>query len=104
MKEEDFRGNAKLLSVTPVKAIRAKCLDCCCGSINEVKACPKDGIHSDYCPLWRYRLGKRPKRVENPLDTWGEIQEDDEDDMESPSEEFDTENAEHSDDCGNDEE
>lgn len=23
----------------PVKAIRAKCLDCCCGSSNEVELC-----------------------------------------------------------------
>ena len=34
------------------KAIRAKCLDCCCYQPNEVKLCPcKD------CPLWSYRLG-----------------------------------------------
>lgn len=34
------------------KAIRAKCLDCCCYQVNEVKLCPcKD------CPLWCYRLG-----------------------------------------------
>lgn len=34
------------------KAIRAKCLDCCCYQANEVKLCPcKD------CPLWCYRLG-----------------------------------------------
>lgn len=89
MREEDFKGNPKLLEVTPVKAIRAKCLDCCCGSINEVKLCTKDGIHSDYCPLWQYRLGKRPKRAENPLATWGENAEDAEDDMESPSEDSD---------------
>ena len=24
----------------PLKAIRAKCLDCCCGQANEVKLCP----------------------------------------------------------------
>lgn len=35
------------------KAIRAKCIDCCCGQKNEVRLCPaKD------CPLWPYRLGK----------------------------------------------
>lgn len=34
------------------KAIRLKCLDCCCGQSNEVQMCPcKD------CPLWRYRFG-----------------------------------------------
>lgn len=42
--------------MTPVKAIRAKCLDCCCGQLAEVRLCP-----SDNCPLWPYRMGKRPK-------------------------------------------
>ena len=37
-------------NMTPVKAIKAKCLDCCCGDRGEVKECPvKD------CPLWQYR-------------------------------------------------
>ena len=41
--------------MTPMKAIRAKCLDCCCGQHKEVRLCPiKD------CPLWVYRLGRRP--------------------------------------------
>jgi len=43
--------------VTPMKAIRLKCLDCSETSL-EVKLCPiKD------CPLWPYRLGKRPTTV-----------------------------------------
>lgn len=42
---------------TPIKAIRAKCLDCCCGQIAEVKLCRIKG-----CPLWEYRMGKRPKK------------------------------------------
>ena len=41
--------------MTPIKAIRAKCLDCCCGSSNEVKLCPA----SD-CPLYLYRFGHNP--------------------------------------------
>lgn len=41
---------------TPIKAIRAKCLDCCCGSSNEVRACPVEN-----CPLFEYRFGRRPK-------------------------------------------
>lgn len=41
--------------LTPIKAIRAKCLDCCCGSANEVKLCP-----SPSCPLYPFRLGKNP--------------------------------------------
>lgn len=35
------------------KAIRMKCIDCCCGNMAEVRKCP--AIH---CPLWRYRMGK----------------------------------------------
>ena len=41
--------------LTPIKAIRAKCLDCCCDSITEVRLCPvKD------CPLYPYRFGHNP--------------------------------------------
>ncbi len=41
--------------LTPMKAIRAKCLDCCCGSSEEVKQCP-----STDCPLYEYRFGHNP--------------------------------------------
>lgn len=44
---------------TPLKAIRAKCVDCCCGSQYEVKLCPAED-----CPLWPYRFGKNPIRKE----------------------------------------
>ena len=40
---------------TPMKAIRRRCLDCCCGSSQEVSLCP---VHS--CSLHPYRFGKRP--------------------------------------------
>ena len=43
--------------LTPLKAIRAKCLDCCCGQYNEVKLCP-----SRECPLYPYRDGHNPNR------------------------------------------
>lgn len=38
--------------LTRAKAIRLKCLDCCCGSANEVRAC----VCLD-CPLYRFRFG-----------------------------------------------
>lgn len=41
--------------MTPVKAIRAKCLDCCCGSFIEVKMCTCVN-----CSLYPFRLGKNP--------------------------------------------
>lgn len=44
--------------MTPLKAVRLKCLDCCCGSAQEVKLCP-----SQDCPLWAYRSGHNPARA-----------------------------------------
>ncbi len=43
--------------MTPLKAIRAKCLDCCCGQLNEVRLCPIDD-----CPLYAFRFGRGAKR------------------------------------------
>ena len=45
--------------MTPMKAIRAKCLDCN-STAHEVKLCPCTD-----CALWPFRLGKNPniKRV-----------------------------------------
>ena len=42
--------------LTPRKAIRAKCLDCCCGHPSEVRDCTAIN-----CPLYPHRFGKRPK-------------------------------------------
>lgn len=38
------------------KAIRLKCLDCCCGQAAEVRKCPAVD-----CPLWRFRMGREVK-------------------------------------------
>lgn len=51
----DDKMNQKVF--TPIKAIKAKCLDCCCGDKGEVKACTAAN-----CPLWCFRLGKNPNR------------------------------------------
>ena len=50
-------------ALTPIKAIRAKCLDCCCNQREEVKMCPAKG-----CPLWSFKLGKNPNRSRNLTD------------------------------------
>ena len=42
----------------PVKAIRAKCLDCCYGQKSEVALCP-----SEDCALFQFRFGKNPFRA-----------------------------------------
>ena len=57
MDETDYRKRENW--TTPVKAIRRKCLDCCAGSRKLVREC-----HIYTCPLWPFRLGKRPETVE----------------------------------------
>ena len=37
----------------PVKAIRAKCIDCCAGQVAEVERCVCTG-----CALYPFRMGK----------------------------------------------
>lgn len=44
--------------IPPLRAIRLKCLDCCCGSSNEIKNCAVVE-----CPLYLYREGKDPFRA-----------------------------------------
>ena len=42
-------------ALTPIKAIREKCVDCVCGHTGEIEKCPcKD------CSLWPYRFGFNP--------------------------------------------
>lgn len=53
------QGHDGIKNRTPVKAIRAYCLDCACGSMLEVRLCPAIN-----CPLFRYRMGKRPKTAD----------------------------------------
>lgn len=38
-----------------LKAIRRKCIECCCGQVTEVRLC-----HLSACGLWPYRLGMDP--------------------------------------------
>ena len=44
-------------NLTPIKAIRAKCLECSAGQLKEVRDCM---IHD--CGLFLFRLGKNPNR------------------------------------------
>lgn len=61
---EDLGRNKKgdvmkvLKKMTPLKAIRARCLDCCCGQAYEVKRCTVQD-----CPLWAWRFGHTPNDV-----------------------------------------
>ncbi len=44
--------------LTPIKAIRAKCMDCTCHQPKEIREC-----RIITCPLWPYRMGKRPNQI-----------------------------------------
>jgi hypothetical protein len=41
----------------PLKALRARCLDCCCGQAAEVRKCTAVN-----CPSWPFRAGNNPFR------------------------------------------
>ena len=45
-----------MAKLTPMKAIRQKCLDCCNGQYKEVRLRTVKN-----CPLYEYRNGHRPK-------------------------------------------
>lgn len=47
--------SSKQKRITPLSAIKEKCLDCCCGSAKEVRLCP-----STSCPLFLFRTGHLP--------------------------------------------
>lgn len=53
--------------VSRSKAIRLKCIDCCCGNMAEVRKCPATN-----CPLWRYRMGHEENDELKPLRKNGE--------------------------------
>jgi hypothetical protein len=46
----------------PLKAIRARCLDCCCGVPSEVRRCT-----AVECPSWPFRMGTNPFREKRLL-------------------------------------
>lgn len=43
-------------------AIKAKCMECCCGQREEVRLCK-----IETCPIWPYRMGKNPFRKKREL-------------------------------------
>lgn len=46
----------------PIKALRARCLDCCCGQQSEVRKCTAVD-----CPSWPFRMGVNPFREKRQL-------------------------------------
>jgi hypothetical protein len=47
---------------TPLRALKAHCVECCNGSFAEVRACPATS-----CALWLFRLGRRPTTAEKAV-------------------------------------
>lgn len=56
-----------MAKLTPVRAIRQKCLDCCNGQSAEVRLCT-----CKTCPLYGYRMGHRPKGEQFTTETYRE--------------------------------
>ena len=52
--------------LSPLRAIRAQCLDCSCGSRKEVAEC----LIPD-CPIYLYRFGVRPATRQKKLSEKG---------------------------------
>ena len=55
-------GAAMTTSSNPLKAIREKCLNCCCYQQTEVKECPMTS-----CALHPFRMGKNPFRKKTEM-------------------------------------
>jgi hypothetical protein len=54
---EDFAAHLPDVQVG-LRAVRAKCIDCCGGSAAEVRKCT-----AVLCPLWPLRMGRMPKAL-----------------------------------------
>lgn len=52
-----MQGGENEKYVSPLHAIRRKCVDCCCGNKNEPALCTVVK-----CPLYVFRFGKNPYR------------------------------------------
>ena len=51
--------------LTPLKAIRARCIDCSTGELKEVRECP-----SEDCPLYPLRMGKGSRATLRQIRTY----------------------------------
>ena len=48
--------------MSPLRALRLRCVDCCSGSMNEVRLCAAIA-----CPSWPFRMGFNPWRERKEL-------------------------------------
>ena len=54
-------GGRRDVVITPLRAIRLYCLECCGWQVREVRLCV-----ANECPLWPYRMGRRPTMPQDP--------------------------------------
>jgi hypothetical protein len=47
----------QVVPLRPLRSMREKCLDCCCGQVARVRDCLITG-----CAIWPYRFGRNPNR------------------------------------------
>ena len=57
MKAEEL-GTLGHSAMSPLKALRMRCIDCCAGSSLEVRLCTAVN-----CPSWSFRMGRNPWRA-----------------------------------------
>jgi hypothetical protein len=50
-------------TLTPMKAIRARCLECAGRSMKAVRECARGSEATEPCPLHPYRMGRNPARA-----------------------------------------
>lgn len=55
-----FAKRSKEATLSPLKSIHEKCIDCC-GGVNEGRYAVGKCDHKD-CALWTFRTGHRPKK------------------------------------------
>ena len=61
--QTDTESTDSEVITSPLRAIRAKCIDCSGGSISEVRLCP-----CKRCPLWPFRNASNPFRTRTMTD------------------------------------
>jgi hypothetical protein len=57
------RKETTMKRLTPVKAIRAKCVDCSGFELKAVRECPFNGEREELCSLYHLRMGKGSRAV-----------------------------------------
>ncbi len=55
--------------LSPLRAMRAGCLDCAAGDRKFIIWCSCDGVHSTRCQQWPYRFGQRPETIRQRFGT-----------------------------------